>query len=186
MRTFLILTLIFVISTLATAQEQTSGTANKANSDNQATTSSANTKADQTTAQDTPAEPPVEISEELRKDILTLLDLNKELSNRYASVFNMFAGYKMRVPGVKKEFWDECDKLLDRDAIGEIMIVQYAKIYSHEDIKDLIAFYNTRVGKKYIRSKTQINRLMYDPMNEFTKAFFDKVTKKLDEAGYVR
>ena len=139
----------------------------------------------QAAKQETPELPP-EISDDFKKDIRKLLDLNKDLNNRYASIFNLFANYKLRVPGVPLGFWQQCDQLLSKDDLADYIIPEYAKQYTHQDVKDLIAFFESRVGKKFVRATKQISIHANIAAGGYGRAFFEKIYKKLDDAGYRR
>lgn len=127
-----------------------------------------------------------EISEEFERDLRKLLEENKDLNRQYAQIANLFSSYKIRVPGVPQKFWAECDQLLDKEKLADVMIVQYAKHLTHQDVKDLLEFYQTRVGKKFVAATTKIQRDTMISASDFGRNFFQQVTKKLDEAGFKR
>ena len=57
---------------------------------------------------------------------------------------------KTALPQVKEAFWNEFRKELSADELVKLIIPLYDKHLTHPEIKELIKFYETPVGKKMI------------------------------------
>ena len=119
----------------------------------------------------------------MRADIKRLMEitgagnLSIQIMNRM--MLTMRKGHK----DVPEEFWDNFMAEIDPNGLIEIIIPIYEKHLTHEDIKQLIAFYESPIGKKLIKVQPQI---MMDSMTageEWGKKLVKKVKKKLREEG---
>jgi hypothetical protein len=63
---------------------------------------------------------------------------------------------KARVTQIPPRFWDEVLKEVDPDKFVELLIPVYDKHFSDEDLKGLIAFYETPLGKKWVSELPQL------------------------------
>lgn len=60
------------------------------------------------------------------------------------------------IPDAPAEFWDDFMSKVDPDDLIEKVIPIYKKHFSEEDIKAVIEFYDTPVGKKFIKAQPSI------------------------------
>lgn len=71
---------------------------------------------------------------------------------------------------------------MSKALIGNEMMPIYGKYFSHEEIKDLIAFYKTPTGQKSIELQPQISKdIMQAMMTKYMPDFQAKVKAKLKE-----
>ena len=80
--------------------------------------------------------------------------------------------------------WDDFMAEFDINEFIEMIIPIYEKHFTHEEIKQLIAFYESPIGKKMIKVQPQ---LMMDSMTageEWGKKLIKRVKEKLREEGY--
>ena len=59
-------------------------------------------------------------------------------------------------PEVPAKFWDELTKEIDANKFVELVIPVYASFFNDQELTDLIAFYETPLGKKMIVSLPKI------------------------------
>ena len=85
-----------------------------------------------------------------REDIKKLLILmnSKQLGKQV--LMQMITQFKKMQPKVPDSFWNQFVNDKSMDSLMDLTIPIYAKHLSHEDIKGLIKFYQTPVGKKFI------------------------------------
>ena len=126
-----------------------------------------------------------EISDEFRQDALKLLDLNKELAKRFRIVQASFVKLTQRIPGVKQEFWTECQNLMDRKELANQLVEVYAKYYTHQDVKDLIAFYESPLGKKLMSKGVLVESDSNRKANSYGAKIGIEIREKLADAGYI-
>ncbi|MDR1585656.1 MAG: DUF2059 domain-containing protein [Prevotellaceae bacterium] len=73
-------------------------------------------------------------------------------------------------------------KNLSKKIINEEMPAIYDKFFTHEDIKDLIKFYESPTGKKMLEKTPEITaNLMNSMMVKYLPDFQQKVTEKMND-----
>ena len=108
-------------------------------------------------------------------EITDVRNLGRKIMNRL--VLTMRKG-RSSVP------WDDFMAEFDVNEFIEMIIPIYDKHFTHEEIKQLIAFYESPIGKKMIKVQPQ---LMMDSMTageEWGKKLIKTVKEKLHEEGY--
>lgn len=100
----------------------------------------------------------------------------------------MIAMFKQQQSNVPNEFWDEFAVELNKDAIGQLMnmiLPVYQKHLTEADLKGVIAFYETPLGKKYAEKTPLITQESMIAGQEWGKKIGEKVADKLREKGYL-
>ncbi|MDR2938270.1 MAG: DUF2059 domain-containing protein [Prevotellaceae bacterium] len=65
---------------------------------------------------------------------------------------------------------------------NEEMLKSYDKAFTHEEIKDMIKFYESPTGKKMLAKTPELSAdMMNAMMTKYMPAFQEKMTKKLEE-----
>jgi hypothetical protein len=73
-------------------------------------------------------------------------------------------------------------KELSNILVNEEMVDIYDKYFSHEEIKDLISFYESPTGKKILKITPEISKdLMNSMMTKYMPEFQEKLTKELEK-----
>lgn len=101
-------------------------------------------------------------------------------------MITMFKQQRSNAPG---EFWDEFATEINKDAFGkltELMVPVYQKHLTEADLRELIAFYETPVGKKFAEKAPLITREAMIAGQEWGRQIGEKVTNKLKEKGYLK
>jgi len=87
-------------------------------------------------------------------------------------------------PMVPPEFWTGLREEIDMDEFVDMLIPVYEKHLSHEDIKGLIDFYESPLGRKMVATQPA---LMQDSMalgQEWGADLARRVMEKMGDAGY--
>lgn len=82
------------------------------------------------------------------EDIRRLLVLMGSADLGKQVVEQMFAEFKKAAPNVPEEFWDGMLDELDPQGFVEMTVPIYDRHFTQDDIRQLIAFYETPVGRK--------------------------------------
>ncbi len=93
---------------------------------------------------------------------------------------------KSQFPQVPQVFWDEFSAGVSVDQLINRLIPIYDKYLTDEDIKQLIAFYRTPVGKKLISVSPQITSDSFTAGQQYGKEVAQRAIQKLQEQGYIR
>jgi hypothetical protein len=86
-------------------------------------------------------------------------------------------------PSVPARFWDELQKAINVDELMELMIPVYEPLFSNNELSELIAFYETPLGKKLIASTPQIITASRDAGAKYGEALAQKVITRMRAEG---
>ncbi len=122
---------------------------------------------------------------EIRQDILKLMEMTGS-QKMVEQVFNqMSLTYKKKYPGIPDEYWENMEEKLKTDELLNLIIPIYEKYYSHEEIKQLIEFYQTPLGQKTIEVMPQVMQESMMAGQKWGAETGRKIMKKLKEDGLV-
>lgn len=121
---------------------------------------------------------------QIQKDIRHLLEISGsgELGLQVAN--QMVGNYKLMLPNVPDKFWDEFMASIQPDDLIELVIPIYEKYYSLGDIKAMISFYNSEVGKKMISVTPMIMQESMVVGQAWGAELGEQVIIKLQKEGY--
>ena len=86
--------------------------------------------------------------------------------------------YKEKHKDIPDKYWDDLFKEMFND-IMKFMIPRYEKHFTHEDIKGLIKFHESPLGKKMIRVQPLIMKEMMPKITKWSKTLSKKIKDKL-------
>ena len=116
-----------------------------------------------------------------RADIKRLMEVT-DASNLGIQVMNrLILTMKRGRSDAQEKFWDDFRTEIDPNDLIEMIIPIYAKHFTHEEIKQLIAFYESPIGKKMIKVQPQIMMESMAAGEEWGKDLAKKIMKKLHE-----
>jgi hypothetical protein len=101
----------------------------------------------------------------------------------------MISIFKQQQLNVPSEIWNEFAAEMNKDAIGklvELILPAYQKHLTEADLRQLIAFYETPVGKKFAEKTPLITQETMVAGQEWGRQIGEKVTNKLKEKGYLK
>lgn len=96
----------------------------------------------------------------------------------------MSASFKQMTPNIPVEFWDEFMSELDKEELIELIIPIYEEHFSESDIKELIQFYNSPIGKKLVSELPAISRQAMQAGEAWGEIIAAKALNKIKEKGY--
>lgn len=134
------------------------------------------------------------IAQDKISDIKRLLELiNSEqisdaMINSMVPILKQQASEKIQENGAKEKFNSTMDALMDeaKELSNKVVSVElvniYEKHFTHEEIKDLITFYESPTGKKILEKSPEITKeLMISITTKYMPEFQMSLTKKLEE-----
>jgi uncharacterized protein len=103
-----------------------------------------------------PAPPPPEAAEPaidpaFEADIRKLLEVTGSAALGAQMRDQMFASMRQNMPNVPSAYWDEVANEFDVNELIELTVPIYAKHLTHEDVRQLLQFYESPIGQKAIR-----------------------------------
>ncbi len=96
-----------------------------------------------------PPHPSQNISPEFAHDIRMLIALQhqkKAMLNILPMIVKLVSEAHPEVP---KKFWETARQDLDLDGLVELLVPVYAKHFSHDEVRGLIAFYQSPLGQRF-------------------------------------
>lgn len=96
----------------------------------------------------------------------------------------MIGSFKQGNTGIPDKFWDEFMAEVNVNELVELVIPIYGKYLTRNDVKQLIKFYKTPVGKKLIEVQPMIMQESMMIGQEWGQKIAEKVIKSLKEKGY--
>ncbi len=96
--------------------------------------------------------PPLQAQEGNTKeqDIRRLLELTGSAKMAEQIMDQMMVMFEQNDSGVSKEFWDGFRAEINTDDLVSMTVPIYDKHFTHEEIRGLIAFYQTPLGAKFV------------------------------------
>jgi hypothetical protein len=95
------------------------------------------------------------------KDILKLMEVNGSAANYDLAIDQMIAQYKMIKPNVPAVFWESARRdVFDKEIVelNKKLVPVYQKNFSPAEIKQLIEFYQSPLGKKLTDGTAKIGK----------------------------
>jgi uncharacterized protein len=117
-------------------------------------------------------------------DIHTLLDLSGSGKIGIQMIDQMMQSFKTSFPSVPAAFWEEFRSEVKEDELVELIVPVYDKHFSHDEIKKLISFYKSPIGKKLVSKQSLIVSESYAIGQTWGQKLGAKVQKRLMEKGY--
>ncbi|WP_329805218.1 DUF2059 domain-containing protein [Flavobacterium facile] len=117
--------------------------------------------------------------------IKNLMNLTGSANLGISMLDTMIGSFKKSMPQVTDEFWNEFKKEVKAEDIVNLITPIYDKYFTENEIDELIAFYNTPVGKKMTASLPSIAQESMTVGQIWGRSIGDKVIKKLKEKGLI-
>ena len=119
-----------------------------------------------------------------RKSIRKLLSITgtPELGLQIAK--RIIEQMKRSHPKVPDKFWVEFEEKMNKKAFIEMMIPAYEEHFTRKEIKELIEFYQTDVGQKYVEKLPELTTESMQTGRLWGRRVGQKVVEKLQAKGY--
>ncbi len=98
----------------------------------------------------------------------------------------MMKSLRTNTPQVPGPFWDEFMRDIHEEELLDKVIPIYAKYYTDDEIKELIAFYETPLGRKIVSVTPMIMRESMISGQEWGQQLGKKAIDRLREKGYIK
>ncbi len=106
-------------------------------------------------AQPAPNDAP-DVDQELHDDVLKLLQVSGAEAMAEQMWQQMMANFREMLPNVPDEFWDGMEAEMDLGALLVALVPAYTENLTHQDILDLIDFYESDLGQRLVAAQPQI------------------------------
>lgn len=103
------------------------------------------------------------------------------------AVTSMMSNFKNMNAQVPEEFWKEMENEMLKTSIDDLvalMVPVYKSHLSEQDLKEIIKFYESSVGKKLAQKTPVITQESMQAGQQWGQVVAGKVMKKMQEKGY--
>ena len=119
-----------------------------------------------------------------RADIKRMMQISGSGDMGVQVMNHMVELFRKEKSEVSDKFWAEFVSEVDADEIIEMCIPSYDRRFTHDEIKQLIAFYETPLGQKLIKTQPGITEELMILGQEWGLKLGERVLKRLEEEGY--
>lgn len=142
----------------------------------------------------TPSENPTAQNQLLENDnktekienIKNLLEITGAKAMNEQMLTQMINAIKAQYPDVPEQFWDTFAAEISADDLINEYIPLYDKYFTNEEIKGMIAFYQTPLGKKTLSVLPQISQDSMAIGIRYGRQAARRAIQKLKSEGYIR
>jgi uncharacterized protein len=127
----------------------------------------------------------VEVERSKADDIRHLMEMTQAGQLSKQMMTQVFSVMKTTYPKVPSSFWDDFLELVDPDELIAMVVPVYDKFLTHQEIKDLIQFYETPTGRKLIAVMPQIMQGSMQAGQAWGADLVQRAKGRLKEKGYI-
>lgn len=120
-----------------------------------------------------------------QKEIIKLLTLVRAYDIPESVVDNIINSYKTMLPAVDSTYWLSLRKEADIEGAINRIVPVYEKIFTDREIKELIQFFETPTGKKWVATFGEANDEVIRIFEEWSGEAFKKLNDKMIKDGYI-
>jgi hypothetical protein len=96
----------------------------------------------------------------------------------------LLGSFKKASPAVPDSFWAEFRSEVRAEDLLDLCVPIYAKHFSEDDVRAVIAFYETPAGKRLVKAQPLIMQESMQAGQEWGRTLAQKVIARLKEKGY--
>jgi hypothetical protein len=119
-------------------------------------------------------------------DILKLINISGGEKMGEMILDNMIAVYKQNITGISAVYWDKFRKKINFGELIKEDIAIYDKYYTHDEIKQLINFYESPVGKKSVEISPMVLKESMANGQKWGEKVGKELVKELMAEGYIK
>jgi hypothetical protein len=119
-----------------------------------------------------------------RADIIRLLRMTGASNGAEQAVDLMLPSLKQAMPQVPVQVWQELRSEVREEDMIELTYQIWDKHFSHQEIRDLIRFYQTPVGQKIIRETPALQQESLAAGQRWGNQIVARLLNRLREKGY--
>ncbi|MDR1144298.1 MAG: DUF2059 domain-containing protein [Spirochaetaceae bacterium] len=119
-----------------------------------------------------------------REDIVKLLDVSNTKSQAAQMFDLMLPSLKALAPGAPQAFWTTFESKLDLDSFVEMFIPLYDKYFTHDEIRGLLQFYESPVGRKMLAVTPDLTQESFGIGQAWGTKLAEDIIAELRRQGY--
>ena len=119
-----------------------------------------------------------------RADIIRLLNLTGASQGAKQALDLMLPSLREAMPQVPEQVWQECRAEVREDEMTELTYEIWNRHFTHQEIRDLIRFYESPTGQKIIRETPALQQESLAAGKKWGDQIVERVIKRLRDKGY--
>jgi len=119
-----------------------------------------------------------------KQDIAKLLDVMDVKAQAVQMIDLMLPSMKGMAPGAPAEFWVKFKASIKMETFVELLIPIYDKHFSQDDIKNLIKFYESPTGKKFVKVSPAMTQDAFQASQKWGEKLAQDIIVELKKDGY--
>ena len=125
-----------------------------------------------------------DIAPDKEADIEKLLEITGSLDMGQQMVDQIFAMQQNVQSAVPQEVWDEIRTELDMTRIRPVIVAIWARHFSHDDIRGLIEFYESPLGRKLVETQPAVMQESMAAGELWARQVLERIRTRLAQKGY--
>lgn len=117
-------------------------------------------------------------------DIMRLLEISHGLALGQQFIDQLIDVQRSSLPQVPAQVWDELRQEFDLREMTAVVVAIYERNYSADDVKGLIAFYESPLGQKLIATQPVVLKESIAAGQQWAQTVLERMARKLKERGY--
>lgn len=89
---------------------------------------------------------------------------------------------RTNMPGIPETFWTEVSGTLKTEGLNKKIVAVYVKHFTTDEMKAIVAFYKTSVGKKYLKKLPEITQESMAAGRDWNRELGAKIAERLKTA----
>lgn len=122
---------------------------------------------------------------EKKNDIIRLLIISGTADFAFAVIDDVIQNYKPYFTQVAPEYWENFKSSTNVKPFLDSIIGIYYTRFDHDEIKDLLKFFDSPIGRKWAQELTNMNEEVMTQANIFGQQVFNSLNQKLIDDGYI-
>jgi uncharacterized protein len=127
---------------------------------------------------------PVSIDPQRRANIIKLMQITGAGDIGAKVLDQIICSFRETRPTVPEKFWQDFRDSVNQDSLLELCIPIYDKALTDGEIKGMIRFFESVIGKKFIDILPHVTEQSMMKGEEWGQEISARIVKKLDEQGY--
>ncbi|MBK79368.1 MAG: hypothetical protein CMQ43_00420 [Gammaproteobacteria bacterium] len=127
---------------------------------------------------------PSDIPPQKEADIQKLLAMTDSLDMGQQVVDQLLAIQQSAQSAVPQEVWDEIRAELDMTRIQPVIVAIWDRHFSHDDIRGLIEFYESPLGRKLVETQPAVMQESMAAGELWARQVLQRIQEKLARKGY--
>lgn len=128
-----------------------------------------------------------QVNKEYKSTLKKMIEVSGSSAAFKSAITQIIVMFKQNYTNVPSDVWDEFEKEFSKtsvDDLVELLAPIYHKHLTVDDLKKIIEFYQTPVGKKYAEKTPMITQESMMAGQEWGKKIGQQIQDKLKEKGY--